>query len=144
MKLKLISAAICVLLGAACAQAPAIEPIATIKDLHDAMINPASDAIFAAGGEPPKDAEAWAAVRNNAIVLAESGSMMMVGSRAKDAGQWMQMSQAMVDAAALAVKAADAGDVDLLIEAGNQLVPACERCHRPYRDGGRMMGGPAQ
>jgi cytochrome c553 len=123
----------------AAAQQPTIKPVATIIQLHEAMISPASDAIFNAGQEPPKDEKAWLAVRNNALILAEAGNLLMLGGRAKDQGGWMKMSRAMVDAAATAAKAAEAKNVDAIMAAGDRIVSTCESCHQVYRDKGRRM-----
>jgi hypothetical protein len=120
-------------------QQSGVRPVATIRQLHDAMITPASDAIFNIGLAAPKNDQEWLAVQNAAVTLTESGNLLMVGSRAKDRGRWMRMSRAMVDAGALALKAAEARNVGALMEASDRIVLACETCHEPYRDGGRKM-----
>lgn len=103
------------------------------------MITPASDAIFDVGPDAPENDAAWTVLRTNALVLAESGNLLMLGSRAKDTERWMEISKAMVDAAMLARKAADAKDIDALLKASDQIVTTCMRCHEPYRDNGRKM-----
>jgi len=65
--------------------------VATVKDLMDAMIDPAGDFIFDAvattvtpsGTEekaPKNDAE-WAVVRNNALILIEGANLLMIPGR---------------------------------------------------------------
>ncbi len=103
------------------------------------MITPASDALFDTGREAPGTDQEWSAVRNHALILAESGNLLMLGSRARDRGEWMTRSRALVDAAAAALKAAEAKDPDALEEANGRIVVACEDCHAPYRDKGRKM-----
>ena len=77
--------------AAAAPQNP-FKPIATVKDIMDAMIIPASDVIFgavgsttnAAGGvedKAPKTAEEWLAVRHNGLLLAEGGNLLMMSGR---------------------------------------------------------------
>jgi hypothetical protein len=132
----------CITLATAAAQQPGIKPVASLMQLHEAMISPSSDAIFDVGREAPKDDRAWTAVRNHAVVLAESGNMLMLEGRAKDKGDWMKFSTALADAAAAALRAAEAKNLDALLEAGDRIVPVCEACHEPYRDGGRKMGPP--
>ena len=119
-----------------------VRPIASVKQLHDALITPASDAVFQAAGETPADAKAWDAARNQALVLAEAGNLLMLGSRARDNAGWMKMSRALVDAAATAAAAADKKDAKALEAAGDSITVACMACHQPYRDGGRQMGAP--
>ncbi len=58
----------------------------------------------------------------------------MIGSRAKNEEAWMRMSQALVDAGAVALKAAEAENVDAVLEAGNQIIDTCETCHASYLD----------
>ena len=55
----------------------------------------------------------------------------------KDKRAWMKASQALVDAGAVALKAAEAKNVDALVDAGNQIADVCETCHERYLDKGR-------
>jgi len=119
-----------------------IRVLANIRELHDIMISPASDAVFAASSNQPLDAKGWTEARNQAVLLAESGNLLMVGTRVRDNGNWMKMSRAMVDAAAFAATAAEKKDAKSLEAATDSITTACMECHRPYRDGGRQMGAP--
>src|SRR5215216_5692950 len=116
-----------------------IRTVATSQQLHDLLITPASDAVFHASGDPPRDAKGWEAARGQALLLAEAGNLLMIGTRVRDNNQWMKMSRAMVDAAALAATAAEKRDANALEAATDALTVACEACHRPYRDQGRQM-----
>ena len=119
-----------------------VRTVANVRELHDLMISPASDAVFAASTNEALDAKGWTTARNQAIVLAESGNLLMVGARVRDNGNWMKMARAMVDAAALAAAAADKKDMKALEAATDSITTACMECHRPYRDQGRQMGAP--
>ena len=125
------------------APATGVRAIADSKQLHDILISPASDALFdASAANPPGDDKAWSAARNQALLLAEGGNLLMVGSRVRDNGDWMKMSRALVDAAALAATAAEKKDARGLETAADSITVACMECHRPYRDQGRQMGAP--
>ena len=124
------------------AQSPTIKPVASVGQLHDAMINPSSDAIFDVGRSAPETDAAWAAVKNAAVILAESSNLLMLEGRAPDTGPWMEMSRDMLDAAVMALSAVETEDLDGVMEAGGRIVEVCEACHEPYRDGGRKMGPP--
>jgi len=124
------------------APATGVRPVANVRELHDVMISPASDAVFAASSNEALDAKGWLTARNQAIVLAESGNLLMMGTRVRDNGNWMKMSRAMVDAAALAAAAAEKKDAKALEAATDSITTACMECHRPYRDQGRQMGAP--
>lgn len=131
--------AVCVLVVSTAAQQSAPRAVATVKQLHETLITPFSDALFDAEPETLKDERSWAAVRNNALILAESGNLLMLSGRAKDNGAWMTLSRALVDAAAAAAAAADARKAAGVTQAADRIVATCEGCHQPYRDAGRKM-----
>jgi hypothetical protein len=126
------------------AQEAGIKPIASIMQLHEAMISPASDAIFEVGRQTPRDDKEWAALRNHAVILAESGNLLMIEGRAKDQQDWMKMSAELVNAAAEALRATETKQIDRVLAAGDRIALICEACHEPYRDGGRKMGPPVR
>src|ERR1051325_1537709 len=61
-----------------------VRTIATVRELHDVMISPSSDAVFDAATNPPTEAKGWLAARNQALLLAESANPLMVGSRLRE------------------------------------------------------------
>ena len=97
-----------------------------------AMIIPASNALFNVPRQVPGDDAGWDAVRNQAVILAESGNLLMVGDRAGDSGVWMETSRALTDAGEAALAAALARDVDAITSVGDQIIDACERCHEKH------------
>jgi cytochrome c556 len=109
-----------------------VRTVGTVLQVMHAIVKPASDAVFAAGGEPPKDAKAWTAIENQAIALAESGNLLMLGDRVKDQGDWLTMSRAMVDASAGALTAAQAKNADAMSAASDAVYETCENCHAKY------------
>ena len=126
----------------ACAPQPAFKPVASVKQLMAATILPSSEVLFDAVGTvisssgveeiAPKNDEEWATVRNNALTLAESGNLLMIGDRARDKGAWMKMSQALVDAGVVALKAAEDKNPEALFEAGGEVYEVCQQCHNQY------------
>ena len=125
-------------------RAPVSAPrsVATVKQLHDILITPASDVVFHASAETPTTSKAWLDAHDHALMLAEAGNLLMLGTRARDKDQWIKMSRALVDAAARAAMAAEKKDGKALETATDSITVACEACHRPYRDQGRQMGSP--
>ena len=111
-----------------------VRSVATVRQLHDAMTIPASDAVFNTGREAPRTDQQWTAVRNAAVQLTESGNLLMIGSRVKDKGAWMKLSRALVDAGAVALEAIDAKNMAALSDAGDRILLACATCHESYRD----------
>ena len=113
-----------------------------MKQLMVSVIDPAADVIWgsvgsvvsAAGTEEraPKSDEEWAAVVNSAYVMTESGNLMMMGSRAKDSGEWMRQSQALIDVGIRTLKAAQAKDKDAIFTVGGDIYEVCANCHQTY------------
>jgi hypothetical protein len=112
--------------------ATGVRSVGTTLQVMLAIVKPASDAVFAAGGEPPKDAKAWTALENQAVALAESGNLLMLGDRVKDQGDWMKFSRALVDASAGALKAAQSKNADAMSTASDAVYETCENCHMRY------------
>ena len=85
-----------------------IKPVADVKQLMNAMIDPQADEIWdatgwiitAAGEEErkPKNDEEWLAVMHHAVTVTEAGNLLMMAPRAKDGDLWMKHSQELIDA----------------------------------------------
>lgn len=97
-----------------------------------AMVIPASTALFNLPREVPESDDGWSEVRNSAVILAESGNLLMIGARAESSDVWMSTSLALVEAGEAALRAAKARDVDAISEVGNQIIAACETCHEKH------------
>ena len=69
----------------------------------------------------------------SALTLAEAGNLLMIGSRAKDQGDWMKAARGLIDSATVVFRAAEARNADALNEAGDRLVTACRNCHSQYK-----------
>ncbi|HJO04191.1 MAG TPA: hypothetical protein QGG47_09460 [Acidobacteriota bacterium] len=127
--------------GCATETAPAVR-MANVKQLMGAVIEPAAEVYWDAVGAiidengldefAPSSPNEWAAVRNSALVLAESGDLLMVESRAVDQETWATLSLAMNEAGSLALAAADAQDPDAVFDAGAEVYFACAACHAAY------------
>jgi hypothetical protein len=118
------------------AQAPSepFPPAATVKQLMLDIIYPASNDILLAiyrGG--PKDDQEWATVRRGALILAESGNLLMLRGRARDLTDWMKNTKLLVDAGNAAYKAAQVKDGNALAALAGALDASCTTCHKQYR-----------
>jgi hypothetical protein len=118
------------------------QAVADVKQLMTAILEPAAETYWDAVGTVidttgthetvPASAEEWAEVWRAALVVAESGNLLMVPGRARDGNQWMRLSRAMVDAGSQAARAAAARDPALVFEMGSQIYEACTACHSAY------------
>jgi hypothetical protein len=121
---------------------PPYRPVADVKTLMATVMEPAAEVYWDAVGVivdekgehqlEPKTAEEWDAVRNAAYVVAESGNLLMMPSRAKDGGEWMAASQRMIEAAQKAIRAAESHDKDAVFDVGAEVYDACTNCHSKY------------
>jgi thiamine pyrophosphate-dependent acetolactate synthase large subunit-like protein len=121
----------------------AVTPVASIKQIMAGIVGPASTVVFNAvstnvtekGTEEiaPHTDEEWAAVGNSAAALAEAGNMLMLEGRAVDRGDWIKMSQAMVDAAKQTLKAVSVKSAEAVLESGETVNTSCDNCHQRYR-----------
>ena len=131
--------------AAGCASpAPAIpfKPVADTKTLMNATIDTSADLIWDAVGTiitlegtkelRPQSEEDWMKVRNGAVTLAESGNLLMMVTRARDANEWMKASQALIETSEAAIRAADARNPDALFDAGADIYASCTNCHQKY------------
>src|SRR5579862_7506 len=121
-RLRMLSLSLLFLAQTGAAQAPTYEPVGTILQLMNGIIVPASNAVFKAPNDPPKDDKEWAVIQNNALLLAESGNLLIVPGRAKDDGEWIKDSRALIDAGSVALKAANAKDIDGVTLAGDPIL----------------------
>ena len=122
-----------ILTGPTLAQAPSVEPVGTMSQLMVDIIYPTSDDIFYIGRTPPSNNAEWGAIQRSALMLAESGNLLMVGSRVRDQGNWIKDAKLLVDVGAAAYKAARAKDMDGILALNEQLYTACVTCHQDYR-----------
>jgi hypothetical protein len=129
------------------------QTVLTTKQLMDWVFDPQADIVWAsvatiiteAGTEEiaPKTDEEWAAIRNAAATVAEAGNLLMLEGRAVDQADWMQKTQAMIDAAKVVLTAIEAKDAPAVFTAGSDLYLTCSGCHSAYIFGGEGEAQPA-
>jgi len=121
--------------------APSYHPIATTKELMQAM-DPIADEFWdVVGTVVTKDGsfekaqasdDEWAAVRNHAVILAETGSMLLYPSRAGGSAEWIKQANALIETSQRSIKAIDAKDKDALFNVGAEVYETCTNCHRQF------------
>jgi hypothetical protein len=115
------------------------KPVATVDQIMDAIVIPSSQAIFDAvvysNGElteSPKTDDDWFAIQMHAMAVAEAGNLLLIPPRAQDTGDWSTFARGMNDEAVTVAKAAEAKDIDRLLDAGGKLYSSCTACHAKY------------
>ena len=128
----LIAIVVAVLTAGTAASQDANKAAQTVKGVMQTMTIPASDEIFSAASEPPKDETQWVALRANAATLAESGRLLARTGPAKKDAAWIEMARALVTEAEATLKAIDAKDPEGIAQAGDSLYVTCKACHDRY------------
>src|SRR5437763_8340734 len=129
--------ALLLLASPAIPQTPPFQPVATISEIMVAITLPYSDALLYIERNPPKDDRDWEVLQMQALMLAESGNLLMMKGRAKNQGLWMKDARLLVDAGAAAVKATRATDIQAVLALNDQIVNSCITCHQKFRSGRR-------
>jgi hypothetical protein len=120
----------------------AFSPVADVQELMARIVDPAADTYWDAVGwivdttgttyvHPDSDEE-WETVRDAALVVAESGNLLMMEGRRLDDGPWMGMAQSMVDVGRRAIEMAEARNEQGVFDVGAEIYFACLNCHSRY------------
>jgi hypothetical protein len=114
--------------------APKLEAVAETKLLMEGLADPNYRALEKLLKDKPADAEAWSFARGQALLVAETGNLLLLRPP-RNAGEaaWMARATQLRDAAK--ALAARAGKNDLAgTRAGVlKLAGACNRCHETFR-----------
>jgi hypothetical protein len=123
--------------------APALTPVASIKQIMGGIVDPAAQRIYMSVGTRstkegyetfgPKTDDDWAKLGNDAAAIIESGNLLLIGSRAIDRGDWVKMTQGMVTAAKGVLKATQDKSIDKVLDTGGDLNTSCDNCHDKYQ-----------
>jgi hypothetical protein len=139
--------ALLALLGACSkpAQPPAPPPYDTSLSVHDLMVDvvePNADAVWKASGAivdfkgvhdlAPTTEAGWAAVHDNAAVVAEAGNLLLLPGRARSGNTWSRQAHVLSELGLEAMKATNAKDEAAMLRIGGELDGACDGCHEVY------------
>lgn len=126
--------------------APAAKPFASVRQLMTGIVQPAADTVYksvsivvTAEGETehfPRSPEEWEAIVGAATALVESGELLKNKERegAHDTEPWVKISQEMMDAAKVSLKAAQDRSKEGMLASGERLNRSCNDCHQLYAE----------
>jgi hypothetical protein len=85
----------------------------------------------------PRTDDEWNVIRNNAAMLLESGNLLLLEGRARNAQiqdlqDWNAKARAMSVAARTAIEATDVKDPEALFNASGDIYQTCTDCHEKY------------
>ena len=129
--------------GSAPAAQPVAAPVASVKQIMNAIVMPHATVIYDAVGSvqtaagivetaPHTDKE-WEKVADSAAALVESGNLLLVAGRAVDNEGWIALTREFMQQAQLALTAARARKPDDVFMAGGDLNITCDKCHERYQ-----------
>ncbi len=118
----------------------------TSAEIHEAMLNPGSDSLYAVEADPPATAEGWAAAEAAAAKVIDGAVQLQTSARPTEQPDWIRISKAVEDAARRSAAAVRNKDVEALALANGDFTAQCEDCHNAFRDidGHGMMSEPGQ
>jgi hypothetical protein len=124
---------VCAVAAAVMAQETSYQSVGTMSQLMINIVYPTSNDIFYVLRQPEKTQQQWDQLANSALMLAESGNLLMMPGRSRDNDMWVKDAKLLVDVGAAAYKAAKAKDLDGLAALSDQLNTSCVQCHQDYR-----------
>lgn len=131
------------------AAAPPAEfkPVTSVREMMEWIMDPSADVVWGSVGTiisttgteelVPRTDEEWANVRNHAAIIAESGNLLLMERGIQNDEDWAEFCRGLVDAAVLAIKAAEARDKEALFDAGGRIYAVCAACHTKFMAGAR-------
>jgi len=111
-----------------------MEPVAETKLLMEGLAGANLRGLGKQLREKPEGAEAWGFARGQALLIAETGNLLMLRPP-KSGGQdaWMEAAAELRDKAAAVARAAANRDADRGRRALTDLAGTCNRCHQTFR-----------
>jgi hypothetical protein len=83
--------------------------------------------------EKPADVEAWTFARGQALLIAETGNLLMLRPPRRGQDAWMDHAVELREAASTLARAAARRDYERSRNAFRDLASTCNRCHQEFR-----------
>jgi len=93
----------------------------------------------------------WEAIENSGIAMAEAANLLTIPGRVCGNGKpvpvqnddWQRFVQGLRDAGMATYKAGQSKNMDMVVDAADQVTTACMNCHEVYREKTAAQGGMA-
>jgi hypothetical protein len=122
---------------------PKFDPVAETKLLMEGLNQANFRGLERHLKQKPADAESWAFARGQALLIAETGNLLLLrpprGQAAQDA--WMQRSTELREAAVALARHAGNRDYERSLAALGEVADRCNRCHQTFRVSVRVGPG---
>lgn len=117
-----------------------LEPIADTKLIMEGLASPNLRGLGKVLADKPADAEAWGFARGQALLIAETGNLLLLRPPKSGSGEelWMKYAIELRDAGSALGRAAAAKDYARSRSGLAGLANSCNRCHQAFRVGHRV------
>jgi len=105
----------------------------TTREVHDALIIPGSNLLFAAESEAPATDEAWAAVQDGAQKVLEGAALLKTGSRPEGRAEWIAAADTVIAATTTTAEALAQKNAEDLVFTNGDMMTGCTSCHQQFR-----------
>jgi cytochrome c553 len=109
------------------------EPVAETRLLMEAITQPNFKGLEKLLAKPPEDAAAWTFARGQALLIAETGNLLLLRPpKAQGQEAWNRGAVELREAGARLARAAAAQDYQASRERLGDVAAACNRCHQGF------------
>jgi hypothetical protein len=124
--------------------APKLEPVAETKLLMEGLADPNFKGLGKLLAEKPKEDAAWVYARGQAMLIAETGNLLMIRPPKDRAAQdtWMSKAGELREAASGLARAAGARDYVKSRSGLADVANACNHCHQSFKVATRVVPFP--
>jgi hypothetical protein len=114
---------------------PKLEAVAETKLLMEGIADPNLRGLGKLLRDKPKDAEGWAFARGQALLIAETGNLLLLRPPRTASGEepWMSHAMELRESGTAVARAAAAKDYQKSRSALAGVANACNRCHQTFR-----------
>lgn len=105
----------------------------TPRDIHNALIIPGSEALFAAESEPPKNDAEFKALADHAQQVIDGMGFMKTGSRPQGRAEWTAAAQTVEDNTKKTLAALKEKKADEMVFTDGDMMSGCTSCHQKFR-----------
>lgn len=111
----------------------ALNDASTPRDIHNALIIPGSEAMFAAENAAPTTDQEWADLHAASLKVIQGAELMKTGSRPQGRAEWIAAADAVIANAKLGADDVAKKTTDNLVFTDGDMMGGCTSCHQKFR-----------
>lgn len=121
---------------------PPFDNSVSVKELMASMMDPTADIVWESVGtivtkegtfeRAPETDEEWDRIKAHAIILVESGNLLLLPARSGNNPEWNQLTVDFIAQAKRVVEAASKHDKQGMFDRGADMYDACVNCHKRF------------